>query len=195
MSADQYHPIPPGCPTDYVRPRQGPYRPLFFSEAEFTFTCCFTRLVLGDAPQDVTEEVAEWVDLRIASDAGVRRAESRVEPLYHALASAYFGSNQGSPVAPELGQTFRNGLAWISDSAQSQYGKQFLSLDPEQQVKILHAISDGREDPSVKNPGTELFAFLKTEVTKGFYTSRFGLTELNYKGNAFYARSPGCSSK
>lgn len=40
--------------------------------------------------------------------------------------------------------------------------------------------------------GTPLFEFLKTKAIEGYYTSRAGLLELDYKGNAFYAVSPGC---
>ncbi|HEX4170837.1 MAG TPA: gluconate 2-dehydrogenase subunit 3 family protein [Bryobacteraceae bacterium] len=195
MSADKYHPIPPGCPTDYVRPSEGPYRPLSMSAAEFAFTCCLTRVLLGDVSQAISEDAAEWIGLCIASEAGVRRAEARVDPAYKALAAAYYGADHGSESPADAAQVFRNGLSWISQSAKSRYGGEFESLQPDEQVEILHSISDGRSDTSAKNPGTRLFAFLKTEVTKAFYTSRAGLDELQYKGNAFYAVSPGCPSK
>jgi hypothetical protein len=32
-------------------------------------------------------------------------------------------------------------------------------------------------------------------LIRGFYTSRLGLKELDYKGNAFYAESPSCPNK
>jgi hypothetical protein len=34
--------------------------------------------------------------------------------------------------------------------------------------------------------------WLKRRVIEGFYTSQAGLKELDYKGNSFYASSPGC---
>jgi hypothetical protein len=63
-------------------------------------------------------------------------------------------------------------------------------LDPREQIALVHAMSEGKTDTSE----ARFFGFLKTETIKGFYTSRAGLKELNYKGNAFYARSPGCSA-
>ena len=36
------------------------------------------------------------------------------------------------------------------------------------------------------------FTFLKAEAIRAYYTSRHGLRELNYKGNWYYAASPGC---
>ena len=36
-------------------------------------------------------------------------------------------------------------------------------------------------------------SFLKERAVEGYYTSPEGLRELNYKGNSFYAESPGCT--
>jgi hypothetical protein len=38
----------------------------------------------------------------------------------------------------------------------------------------------------------EFFKLLKAEIIRGFYTSQAGLKEVDYKGNGFYAKSPGC---
>ena len=91
--------------------------------------------------------------------------------------------------------TCREGLAWLADSVQKQHSKEFLLLQPEQQIALLEAISDERPDKHDQNAGTRLFDFLKAELVRGFYTSRVGLKELDFKGNAFYARSPGCNSQ
>jgi hypothetical protein len=68
-------------------------------------------------------------------------------------------------------------------------------LGVEQQTAILHSISDEANPKQSENSGTRFFALLKAETIRGFYTSGVGLKELNFKGNAFYARSPGCDSK
>ena len=44
----------------------------------------------------------------------------------------------------------------------------------------------------LKMPQTRFFTFLKAEAIRAYYTSRHGLRELNYKGNWYYAASPGC---
>src|SRR5438270_655404 len=96
MSAEQFHPVVAGCSTDYIRPRTGPFKPLFFS-------------------------------------------------------------------------------------------------DP--QLAVLDQISDQRRDNQRQNAGTQFFELMKREAIRGFYTSRAGLKELDYRGNAYYARSPGCNTR
>jgi len=86
-------------------------------------------------------------------------------------------------------------LAWVADAANAQYSKTFRDLETEQQLALLRTVSDERADKQAQNPGTRLFDFLKSETIKGFYTSSTGLKELDFKGNAFYAQSPGCRSK
>jgi len=198
MSAERYHPIPPGCPTDYVRPTNGPFEPLFFSVSEFPVIRHLIQLLLGDISDDggVSQEVAEWIDLRVSSADGVHQAALGVDPLYRALATAYFGVAQNEPVAAATSARIcREGLEWIFNAARAQHSKEFMSLDVEQQIAILHSIGDERPDKQREDSGTRFFAFLKPEIIRGFYTSRAGLKELDFKGNAFYARSPGCTSK
>ena len=202
MSSGRFRPIPPGCPTDYVVPRTGPYTPLFFSPEEFKVITRVTQLILGEplstatnTDATATQEVAEWVDIRVASAAGTREAASSIDPLHRDLAIAYFGSdrvNEFENGNPE--KACREGLEWLSNAAKSRHSDQFLSLTEEQQVAILDSISDARPDKQNENAGTRFFAYVKAEVVRGYYTSQSGLKELDFKGNGFYARSPGCSS-
>jgi hypothetical protein len=198
MSAERYHPIPPGCPTDYVRPAKGPFQPLFFSTSEFSVVLRFVQLLLGDAPSETepAHEVSEWIDLRVSIAAGVRQAEEHLKPVDRALADAYFEGAQAKRDADfDPAETCREGLKWILRNARDNYSKEFISLPAEQQISILQGISDERSDKQSENSGTRLFTLLKAETIRGFYTSRTGLKELDFKGNAFYARSPGCESK
>jgi hypothetical protein len=203
MSSGRFHPIPPGCPTDYIHPKSEPFTPLFFSSSEFTIVRRVAQLMLGDAlsmrlsgTPAFAEEIAEWIDLRVASAAAVREAAHRLNPLHRALAVAYFGSGQLSRV--ETGNPERicsEGFEWLLNTAQARGRDQFLSLNEEEQLATLESISDRRQDKTSENAGTRFFTLLKTEVIRGFYTSQVGLKELDFKGNAFYARSPGCNMK
>ncbi len=197
MNAEQFHPIPPGCPTDYVRPSHGPFEPLFFSGSEFPVIHRLIQLLLGDTSESaVSQEVAEWIDLRVSSAEGVRKAASSLNPLYRNLALAFYGSARVQQVESwHPDNTCREGLAWIDEAAQTQHSNKFLAIQTEQQIELLDTVSDRRADKQTENPGTRLFDFLKAETIRGFYTSRAGLKELDFRGNAFYARSPGCNSK
>lgn len=203
MSAGRFHPIPPDCPTDYTRPTTEPFRPLFFSPAEFAVVRRVAHLMLGEGPKNASnedatpaQEVAQWVDLCVASGAGVREGIRHLDPLHRVLAVAFFGSAQMTQLEtanPE--EICRKGLEWLSNSAHLRGSDQFLSLTDEQQIAILDSISDERSDKQSDTAGTRFFAFLKREVVQGFYTSQTGLKELDFKGNGFYARSPGCNWK
>ncbi len=203
MSTEQFHPIALGCPTDYIRPRKGPFKPLFFSASEYAIICRLAELLLGEVPtgdgneqQSVSEEVAEWIDLRVWSAGGVRETAVRLHPLHRDLAVAYYSSAHVKQVeTADPANTCREGLTWIIGTAQAEHSKEFLALEAEPQVAMLDAVSDERADKQLQNAGTRFFDFLKAETIKGFYTSRAGLKELDFKGNAFYARSPGCDSK
>jgi hypothetical protein len=196
MWSGRFRPIHPGCPTEYVVPQTGPYTPLFFSPRELEIIVRLTQLILGEPTNtSKTQEVAAWVDVRVATAAGVREAASSLDPLHRDLAIAYFGSNRVNELEngnPE--KTCREGLEWLSSAGKSRHSDRFLSLTEEQQVAILDSISDARPDKQNENAGTRLFAYLKTEVIRGYYTSNAGLKEVDFKGNGFYARSPGCSS-
>jgi len=202
MSAERFHPITPGCPTDYIRPRNRPFEPLFFSASEFAVITRMTQLLLGEVPENdgsesesVGREVAEWIDLQVSSASGVHEAALHLDPLYRALAEAYDSVQMERLSKSDPGKICREGLEWISSAAQSRHADDFLSLRTEQQIALLDSISDERADSQSENAGTRFFGYLKTEVIRGFYTSQIGLKELDYKGNAFYAQSPGCGSQ
>lgn len=203
MSAGRFPEISPGCPTDYIRPQTQPFTPQFFSRPEFSVICRITQLMLaeGSSGEDrqetpVTKEVAEWIGLSVASAASVRESALQLDPLHRALTVAYSGAAQVNQLETENPEKIcREGFEWLAATVSSRDPDHFLSLGEEDQVAILTSISDDRPDKHSENSGTRWFAFLKREVIRGFYTSQAGLRELDFKGNAFYARSPGCDSK
>jgi len=205
LSSDsQLHPVASGSETDYVRPRAGPFRPQSFSPPEFETIRRIVALMLGEASDrprpartrddgQISAGVAEWIDLRVSSAAAVREAARRLAPDHRALAIAYYGSS--TPVEElenfDPKRISREGLDWLAKES-GRRGKPFLELDERQQIEILTAISDDRPDAATENAGTRFFNLLKREIIRGFYTSQIGLKELDYKGNTFYAESPGC---
>ena len=86
----------------------------------------------------------------------------------------------------------RDGCAWLDTASQRKHGRGFNSVGPAEQLAMVESIADNRPDRGPQNPGTLFFAYLKERVIDGFYTSRTGLDELGYRGNAFYASPPGC---
>ena len=131
MSAEQYHSIPLGCPTDYVRPPGKSFEPLFFTASDFPVVHRLIQLLLGDLSGEgsTSRELAEWIDLRISGANEVREAYLKIDPLYHALAVAYLGSAQADRFATaNPGKICRDGLQWIANAAHSGLSDRFLML-------------------------------------------------------------------
>ncbi len=173
------------------QPQLAPHKPEFFSPSEFTVIQQIAALILGeDAHSAASEDVAVWIDLRVGHSAAVREAALYLDPLHHALAIGYYGAagvRETESYDPQ--KICREGLAWLAEKGD------FLSLNTDGQIALLDSISDTRSDKHMENAGTRFFAFMKSEVVRGFYTSRAGLKELDFKGNGFYASSPGCKNK
>ena len=203
-SDSRFHPIPPGCPVDFIRPRSGPFEPQFFSPGDYRVIRRLTALMLGEpggggsgssSDDNIVDEVAQWIDLHTHSFAGIREAAERLTPEQAALAEAYDGApllHRVKRTDPQ--KTYRAGLEWTAEEAERRHGRGFIDLTGEQQAAILDLISDGHAKPEAEDDGTRFFRQLKSDVISGFYTSRTGLKELDYKGNRFYAESPGCPS-
>jgi gluconate 2-dehydrogenase subunit 3-like protein len=203
---EAFLPIPPGSDTEYLRPRTQPFAPRGFAPAEFPVIRRLTEIILGEdlgnsrsklehgAPPNIYDEVAEWIDLVVASAPKTRALARKLPEEHRALAIAYFGNEE--PVR-EL-ETFepericREGLAWLKEESQRRFAKSLLDAGATAQIELVQAISDARPDTAVVNPGTRLFDFLKAECIRGFYTSRIGLKELDHKGSSFYGEPPSC---
>jgi hypothetical protein len=204
---DPFVPIPPGGETEYVRPRSGPFVPLALAREDFPVIRRLVEIILGEdlknsdetpvpgAPPSIYDEVAGWIDLVVSSAPAVRALALKLPADQRALAVAFFGSEEPvrelETLEPE--RVCREGLAWLAEESRRRFAKDFLDAAPADQLGLLSSMSETRPDRPATNAGTRLYDFLKAESIRGFYTSRRGLKELDYKGNSFYAESPGCA--
>ncbi len=184
--------IPPGSQTDYVQPRSSPFRPQFFAAEEFRVVSRLAEIQLGGVESGVLAETTEWLDLRFYSAAGIREAARRLDPLHRGLAVAYFG--EAHVVELESGDSqsvARAGLAALEQHTRARFGHPFLQLSAAQQTDVVREISQAPPE----TPLRRFYDLLRREVIRGYYTSRQGLKELGYTGNAFYSECPGCEKK
>jgi Gluconate 2-dehydrogenase subunit 3 len=219
LSSDaSLHPIPADSPTDYVRPLSDPFQPEFLAAKEFQVVRRIVELIIGEEAalsgvavvgsadatshagspvrsDHVADEVAQWIDLRLAQVQAIRGAAERLAPDHRALAAAYHGSDRVEKLERDDSQnTCRDGLRWLEEQSQQRHHMSFLSIDQGQQLELLKLISDDRSDTSQQNAGTRFFVWIKEETIRGYYTSQAGLKEIDYRGNAFYAEPPGCEA-
>lgn len=196
---------PPGSETEYVRPLQGPFTPAFFSEDDFPVVRQLVALLLNAPDKSgassilkpvgaaTVNEIAGWIDLVVSEAAAVREAVKKLSPQHLALAVSYYGEeavHQLETADPQA--TWREGLAWLKDKSAKLSPEGFLHLTETQQLELLATLNSPSSEEKDESAGTRLFRLLKNQTIEGYYTSQAGLKELDYKGNAFYAESPGC---
>jgi hypothetical protein len=86
------------------------------------------------------------------------------------------------------------GLFWLDGFTTDRYGKVFLECMPEQKKEVLDLIAfrkNAKQD-SALSQGVAFFAFLRRLTCDGFYTSKIGIADLQYIGNATLSAFPGC---
>lgn len=171
------HPMASGGETELVQVRTGTFQPAFFQPHQYRSIVQLVAVILGEAPDAaIVREIAEWLDLTIFESAAVRAAARALSPLHRTLAIHYYGAQSVRKLEEFDAQTVvREGLEW-------------LNKHPLKQAEFNEILAGTRTD----HPIAGFFSYLKERVADGFYTSRAGLDELGYRGNAFYASPPGC---
>jgi gluconate 2-dehydrogenase gamma chain len=189
-------------------PESGPYKPAFFTPAEYAVLSRLTDVIIPptDTPGAAAAGVPEYIDRVVSLNA------------------------QHQPLV-------RDGLAWLERQATERFSKSFLSLDEAGHIAMLQPLSDevDRQQREVQrarfrtetgrgtvyyvaitdkdlstppsspvsapaNVGSEsvqpvqFFRLIKNLTADGYYTSRVGLlAELGYIGNTAMAAFPGCT--
>jgi len=146
------------------------YRPRFFDAREYALIQRVFRVFLGDVSGDTIREIANWADLTLANSLAVRDAARALSPAERALAVAYYGT------APVQALESDDSVRVMRDGLRSLIG-----------VETDSALAEALQE------GTPFYNLARRAAIDGYYTSREGLKDLNYKGNAMYAESPGCA--
>jgi len=188
------HPVASSGETELVELRAAALQPAFFSRDEYQAILRLTAVLLGETPETpVVREIAQWIDLTVSEAAAARTAALALSPPDRTLAMHFYGAGAVRKLEEfDAQKIVRDGLAWLDSASRRKHGRDFNSVGPAERLAIVESIADNRPDRGPQNPGTLFFAYLKERAIHGFYTSRDGLDELGYRGNAFYASPPGC---
>jgi len=169
-----------------ARPHAG-YSPQFFSADEFRGIRRIIGLLLGDIPldSDVISDIAGWIDLTVYDSAAVRAAANGLTTPHRALAIAFYGEDAVQELqTSDPQQICHRGLEALSKYSEANTEEGLRSL-------LVHHLDSPQR---AENDAVAVFlSFLKKKTFEGYYTSRQGLRELDFKGNSFYAESPGCT--
>lgn len=164
-----------------IEPAPGAPPVRYFNAHDFSLVRILAALVLGEEPEaPVISEIAGWIDLIAGRSAEVRAAARALSPAHRRMAIDYYGEETVRQLETEDPQALcREGLASLKET-------RFETLGRAAQLAHLDALEE-RGDP--------FLVWFKRRALDGFYTSRQGLQELDYKGNAFYAEPPGCDHR
>jgi gluconate 2-dehydrogenase gamma chain len=139
------------------------YRPIFFTMPEYALVERLTEIII---PTDDTPG---------AHEAGVSE-------FIDVMASR----------DPVLQRNLRGGLIWLNTHSVGTQSRHFLELDPERQTALLEPLAYEKKFRPGEEDGRKFFDRFREYTIMGFYTSKVGLTELDFPGLKFYSSSPSC---
>jgi hypothetical protein len=140
------------------------YAPKFFTAAEFR-----TARILADMIIPRDERSGN------ASDAGV--------PEFMDFMMTDRPTNQ---------TWMRAGLAWLDAQSNTRFGKPFADATEAQRDQILNDIAWPARAPATMTDGVNFFNRFRDLTSSGFWSSKIGVKDLQYKGNLFVADWNGC---
>jgi hypothetical protein len=149
---------------ELVQVRPARYSPRFFSAEEYATVERLTELI-------------------IPSDDGTPGArEAGVAEFVDFMVESDPGVQYG----------FRYGLVWLDAHAQRHHQKAFRDIEPSQQTALLEPLAYSARHRPGEEEGRAFFKKMREYTVMGFYTSKVGMTQLDYPGLRVYAELPGC---
>jgi gluconate 2-dehydrogenase gamma chain len=88
--------------------------------------------------------------------------------------------------------SMRGGLAWIDLECQDRFDKPFLECSAEQRAAVLDDIAWPQKAKPEHTHGVAFFNSFRDLTASGFWSSKMGVTDLEYMGNVMVAEWKGC---
>jgi hypothetical protein len=175
----------------------GPYQPQFFTANEYATIERLTELIIPNDGQPGAREagVAEFIDFMVANSVDVRKQSyqpqsTRMAVLENERVPDALLSQQG------LQYQFRYGVAWIEARARRLHGQPFRECSEEQQTRMLEDLAYKDRYRQGEEDGRAFFKMIRQYTVAGFYTTRIGLEQLDFKGlQASWTEKPECPHK
>jgi gluconate 2-dehydrogenase gamma chain len=93
---------------------------------------------------------------------------------------------------PRRQVAMRGGLALIDRMCEERFDKRFVACADRQRREVLDQIAYTTNDAPARHPAIAFFNSFRDLTATGFWTTRMGITDLEYKGNAFVDEWNGC---
>lgn len=95
---------------------------------------------------------------------------------------------------PSMLRWMRDGQGWLNGECRARFGEGFLSCDDAQRRAVLDDIAYPATARAELKPGVEFFSRFRDLTASGFWSSRLGVKDLDYRGNVPMAAWRGCPS-
>ena len=76
-----------------------------------------------------------------------------------------------------------SGLRWLDVESNKRFSKNFTELTPAQRINIVDDIAYPGKTPKHLTQGESFFTLMRNLTATGFFTSKIGIADLDYKGN------------
>jgi gluconate 2-dehydrogenase gamma chain len=93
---------------------------------------------------------------------------------------------------PSRRTAMRGGLAWIDLECQERFDKRFLECSAEQRTAVLDDIAWPQRAKPEFTHGVAFFNSFRDLTASGFWSSKMGVTDLEYTGNVMVPEWTGC---
>ena len=117
--------------------------------------------------------ISRFADLIIPKDSTPGALEAGV-PAYVDLQTSEM---------PDVQVTISGGIQWIDRHCDEQFGSLFLNCSEVQQRQVLDRLVGAEDSSQELRAARVFFSRIRELVCDGFYSSKFGFSELGYKGN------------
>ena len=92
----------------------------------------------------------------------------------------------------EIAPTIRGGLAWLDRESYERHGTTFLGSNETQRTSLLDLIAWPAKAPPELSQGVVFFNALRDLTAAGFWSSKIGVADLEYRGNTVLTEWTGC---
>jgi len=86
----------------------------------------------------------------------------------------------------------RGGLAWLDVESWERFKKTFKDCVEQERLAIVDDIAWPKRAKSERSHGVAFFNMFRDLTASGFYSSKIGIADLDYRGNEFVTNWTGC---
>jgi gluconate 2-dehydrogenase gamma chain len=92
---------------------------------------------------------------------------------------------------PDRQTMMRGGLRWLDSECRKRYAQPFVKCNEAQQTEICEALAYPAKARPEHSHGARFFSAVRDLTATGFFTSKIGIADLEYKGNMFVPKWTG----